>query len=362
MTEVLITTIIPTYKRPLLVKRAIESVLAQTYKNLKVCVYDNASGDETEEVVKELVRRDPRVFYFKNQYNIGALANMLRGFNEVSTPYYSLLSDDDFLLPDFYQRAIDAFDKSPNIGFVCSKTVVIDLIDKKLQFRNQNWLPGVYEPSNEIISKMYASHFVTTGVLMSRKLSNKVGLFDPSGSDNLYMTIAAASLSFAVVDCYGAAVILHQDAYSMIGEGIAKEKAATLCDKFLSTTSGVMKLDIDAEKKVHLLLHVVKLYQQYFDTKKLYYLMNMGNQIEVEDVHITSLITTRGLIIKFYNLFPAKLYKFFAKRLNLMSRIKRIKHKILGDPWAELTDEAFEFVNSRSSDVSKLINYFNLKK
>ena len=43
----LITTIIPTYQRPQLLRCAIQSVLDQTYANFQVCVYDNASGDET---------------------------------------------------------------------------------------------------------------------------------------------------------------------------------------------------------------------------------------------------------------------------------------------------------------------------
>ncbi len=51
-----ITTVIPTYRRPKLLRRAIESVLAQTYPHLKVTVFDNASGDETPEVVAELAR------------------------------------------------------------------------------------------------------------------------------------------------------------------------------------------------------------------------------------------------------------------------------------------------------------------
>ncbi|RKX41747.1 MAG: glycosyltransferase family 2 protein, partial [Thermotogae bacterium] len=60
----LITTIIPTYRRPKLLQRAIKSVLNQTYPHFQVCVYDNASGDETAEVVAEFAKKDPRVKYY----------------------------------------------------------------------------------------------------------------------------------------------------------------------------------------------------------------------------------------------------------------------------------------------------------
>jgi len=55
--EPLITTIIPTHCRPTLLRRAIYSVLNQTYPHLQVCVYDNASGDETAFVVAEIAKK-----------------------------------------------------------------------------------------------------------------------------------------------------------------------------------------------------------------------------------------------------------------------------------------------------------------
>ena len=60
----LITTIIPTYRRSEKLKRAIQSVLAQTYPHFQICVYDNASGDETADVVAALAKEDSRVQYF----------------------------------------------------------------------------------------------------------------------------------------------------------------------------------------------------------------------------------------------------------------------------------------------------------
>ncbi|MCR4298181.1 MAG: glycosyltransferase, partial [Gallionella sp.] len=99
-----ITTIIPTYRRPVLLRRAILSALHQTYPHVRVCVYDNASGDETESVVdetesvvKEIARHDPRVKYHRHPRNIGSYNNFNYGIREVETEFFSLLSDDDVL-------------------------------------------------------------------------------------------------------------------------------------------------------------------------------------------------------------------------------------------------------------------------
>jgi len=70
----MITTIIPTYlRRPVMLKRAIESVLNQTYEDFQVCVYDNCSGDETAHVPAQLMQGEDRIKYHCHTENIGGL-------------------------------------------------------------------------------------------------------------------------------------------------------------------------------------------------------------------------------------------------------------------------------------------------
>jgi len=87
-TTPLITCILTTRRRPQLLKRAIESVLNQTYPHLQVCVYDNASGDETAQVVSEIAKTDPRVKYFCHAENIGPFNNISYGVKNVNTPFF----------------------------------------------------------------------------------------------------------------------------------------------------------------------------------------------------------------------------------------------------------------------------------
>src|SRR5271168_4302039 len=97
--EPCITTIIPTYRRPRLLPRAITSVLKQTYPHFEVHVYDNASGDETRQVVESIAATDPRVKYHCHESNIGLVANFAYGMERVTTPLFNLLSDDDLVFP-----------------------------------------------------------------------------------------------------------------------------------------------------------------------------------------------------------------------------------------------------------------------
>ena len=112
MSAPLITTVIPTYRRPAMLRRAIASVLNQTFADLRLCIYDNASGDETSDVVEEFRKRDNRVVYVRRPENIGASANFVDGAGRVETPYFSFLPDDDILLP----RIARADRKRPRSG------------------------------------------------------------------------------------------------------------------------------------------------------------------------------------------------------------------------------------------------------
>ena len=120
-----ITTIIPTFRRPETLKRAIQSVLNQSYPHFQVCIYDNASGDETAAVVKEFMQKDPRVKYHCHPTNIGSNANFQYGLENVNTPYFSFLSDDDFVFPEFYETTLEGFTRYPEIAFCAGQTISI---------------------------------------------------------------------------------------------------------------------------------------------------------------------------------------------------------------------------------------------
>ena len=110
-----ITALIPTYRRPKLLLRAMHSVLGQSYKNIQLSIFDNASKDNTKDVVANLSKSDKRIKYYCNESNIGALANFKRAFKSIDTPYFSILSDDDCIAMDLYENAINVLDNNPEI-------------------------------------------------------------------------------------------------------------------------------------------------------------------------------------------------------------------------------------------------------
>src|SRR5581483_11563742 len=109
-----VTTIIATYNRAQLVTRAIRSVQAQSYRNVVIAVYDNASTDDTQAVVEAMASADSRIRYYRREHNVGAANNFLFAVRDVSTPLFHLLSDDDLIFPDFISDAVSWLDRVPD--------------------------------------------------------------------------------------------------------------------------------------------------------------------------------------------------------------------------------------------------------
>lgn len=212
MPEPLITTVIPTYRRPALLRRAIASVLNQTYGNFRVCVYDNASGDETPGVVEEFRQRDPRVEYVCRAKNIGPFANFVDGANRVDTPFLSFLSDDDLLLPRFFESAMQGFDRYPQAAM---STLVTLRMTAKGQFVGAPilaWPKGLVTPPDGLFSTIRYGDPGLQALLIRREVWHAFGGFDETVGSccDLDLELRVASrLPIAVCGEPGAIGIMH---------------------------------------------------------------------------------------------------------------------------------------------------------
>jgi len=205
--EPLITTIIPTYRRPKLLKRAILSVLNQTYSNFQVCIYDNASGDETAEVVKKLSQKDPRVHYYCHSHNIGAWNNFNFGLKQINTPYFSILSDDDILLPNFYEKAIKGFKKYQEAGFIATQTIIATG-KKVLNISCVDYEEKLYQPPEGLLEISDSGLVTLTGILFRKEVMG-VGLLSEEG-DGYFLLRISSVFQYSVLKFPGAIFFVHK--------------------------------------------------------------------------------------------------------------------------------------------------------
>jgi glycosyltransferase involved in cell wall biosynthesis len=174
----LITVILPTYQRPLMLKRAIQSVLNQTYPHFQVCVYDNASGDQTASVVKNLITSGANIRYHRHSTNIGMLENFQYGLKRVDTPFFSFLCDDDILLPSFFERALEGFEAHPDAQFSTGLAVYTDM--RKVTDVKPQGVDGYLEPPESLLSMITGdfTHPVEAATLFRTEVIAEFGYLD----------------------------------------------------------------------------------------------------------------------------------------------------------------------------------------
>lgn len=93
--DAVVTLIVPTYRRPELLRQCLEAVLSQTYEDFAVVVCDNAADAAVGVLVDEL--DDPRFRWEPREQNLGILGNVWSGFASARTPLVMEVDDDDVL-------------------------------------------------------------------------------------------------------------------------------------------------------------------------------------------------------------------------------------------------------------------------
>ena len=123
MSQPLVTIAIPTYNRALYLGQAIESALLQTYHNIEVLVADNASTDNTGEVVKQF--NDPRVQYHRHEENRGLVYNWNFCLKQARGEFFLMLSDDDILERNAVEWLQSQF-QDPSVVMAYSRVMYIN--------------------------------------------------------------------------------------------------------------------------------------------------------------------------------------------------------------------------------------------
>ncbi|MDE3271257.1 glycosyltransferase family 2 protein [Pseudoalteromonas sp. G4] len=107
---------IPTKNRLELLKKALDSVLQQTYQHFKVCIVDDGSTDGTFEYLSSLSH--PSITFIRNEQSIGACAARNKAIESLDTDLVTGLDDDDVFLPTRLEDLIQIYDEK--FAFVCS--------------------------------------------------------------------------------------------------------------------------------------------------------------------------------------------------------------------------------------------------
>lgn len=115
----MVSIVLPTYNRAHLLRQAVDSIQAQTYQSWELIIVDNASSDDTSQVIAEIaanLRQPVRSVIL--QENQGPSRAFNRGIDEARAPYTAFLCDDDLWLPHHLEDCISALENNRDVDWV----------------------------------------------------------------------------------------------------------------------------------------------------------------------------------------------------------------------------------------------------
>lgn len=108
----LISVIVPVYNTKEYLTRCVESLLAQTYRNLEILLVDDGSTDGSGELCEELAKRDARIVVLHKE-NGGSSSARNLGLSKAKGEYFGFVDSDDYISPEMYellQKALGKYD------------------------------------------------------------------------------------------------------------------------------------------------------------------------------------------------------------------------------------------------------------
>ena len=187
-----VSIIIPCYNKGKYVKAAVESAVNQTYTNIEIVCVDDASTDNSREILKELSYKYKKLILLEENENIGVCRARNKAILFSSGEYILPLDADDTIERTYVEKAITFLNKHPNIDMVYSRV------------KNLNTKKELFSPPAE--RNLLYGNYITCSSVFRKSDFQKVGGYDPAfdkiGCEDwdLYISFLEHGLSFHQLD------------------------------------------------------------------------------------------------------------------------------------------------------------------
>lgn len=199
----LISVIVPVYNTAQYLRRCIDSITNQTYKNLEIICVDDGSTDGSGRILDELQKRDSRVKVFHNE-NKGVSAARNFALNHANGDYIGFVDSDDYISEEYYQYLVSGF--ADNKVDIVTCGYYFDKEGNVKRAENQKEVPTESIPVREFFMYMYErdtyngvgaylwTRLFRRSVLLNNDSTNKVCFQGQYGGADDIVFVALASL------------------------------------------------------------------------------------------------------------------------------------------------------------------------
>jgi glycosyltransferase involved in cell wall biosynthesis len=192
---------VTTYKRPQLVVKAIQSVLAQSFTDYEVIVVDDCSPDDTERRVKAFAL--PNITYVRQPANQGISQARNEVIKRAQGEFIVFLDDDDRLTPDFLCHVYEAFrTMPPSVAFAVPAQSAFRESENEdvLIYEDESG----YSTTTILTGHCYLQNMIGsgTGLIVRTRAARAIGGFSPEwwvAQDRYFMVQLATKWDFAII-------------------------------------------------------------------------------------------------------------------------------------------------------------------
>jgi len=160
MAEPLVSILMNCYNGEKFLEEAINSVLAQTYKNWELIFWDNQSTDQSAYILKSY--NDPRIKYFLAPEHTDLGGGRAEAFQYLTGEFIAILDTDDIWLPQKLEKQVPLFE-DPEIGIVISDTFFFNEKTEKALYGNKP------PPTGCVFEKLLTNYFVSFETVVFRR-------------------------------------------------------------------------------------------------------------------------------------------------------------------------------------------------
>ena len=134
-----LTIAVLTYNRANYLQKMLTSIQKQSFSNFVVKIYDNASTDNTDDIIAPFLE-DKRFLHIKHKENIGGAGNYNAAITGCTTAFLLITHDDDIMLPTFVEEEYNCISSDEIINLVCTNCNLIDVNDSITKYSHYNSL------------------------------------------------------------------------------------------------------------------------------------------------------------------------------------------------------------------------------
>lgn len=187
-----VSVIIPNFNHAAYLPLRIDSVLNQTFTDFELIILDDASPDNSREIIEKYASENPWIITSFNKKNSGSpFAQWNKGAEMAKGEYLWFAESDDYCKKDFLESLVLLLDKNPGVGIancqsylVNEENEILNSYRENLEFiyKNHQWEKSFLMNGQDACRELLVFHNPipnASGALLRKSVYQKVGMADP---------------------------------------------------------------------------------------------------------------------------------------------------------------------------------------